>query len=194
MPAPWLIPAILTAAGTLWQNREAGKQARKNREFQERMSSTAEQRRVDDLREARLNPALAYGGGASTPGGGQANVGNAIQDGVSSAQAARALQQQLKIGDETLNLTRNQAHKTAVEGREAATRIELLEQDRDFKKILQPESIRLTRADARLRELMIPGAQNTAQLEEMMGTIKPGISSAAQIARILSEIMKTMRK
>lgn len=53
-------------------------EAQKNRDWQERMSNTAYQRAVLDMRKAGINPILAYQqGGATTPGGSAAAAGMA---------------------------------------------------------------------------------------------------------------------
>lgn len=53
-------------------------QAQLNRDFQERMSSTAHQREVQDLIAAGLSPVLSANAGATTPGGAMAQTSDNI--------------------------------------------------------------------------------------------------------------------
>ena len=62
--------AIIDFAGGLLRNQHERKEAKRNRSFQEQMSSTAYQRVMADMQKAGLNPILAGKlGGASTPSG-----------------------------------------------------------------------------------------------------------------------------
>lgn len=84
----WWMPLLAAGASYLGQqntNAENKKEAKKNREFQERMSSTAHQREVGDLSAAGLNPLLSANSGASSPSGAQAQVANPFEGLVSAA-------------------------------------------------------------------------------------------------------------
>lgn len=85
----------LKAGGAALQNSAQKQMAKNQMQFQERMSNTAYQRAMADMRKAGLNPILAGKlGGASTPGGAMPNIANIFGDGVNSAIAAKATENQ----------------------------------------------------------------------------------------------------
>lgn len=157
---PWSFAAPVIGAGAdIWSankyasgqqeaNERSLQSAREQMVFQERMSSTAHQRQVADLRAAGLNPVLSANSGASTPVGSSAEAENAAPDtrgivpkGVDTAVNLMHLKKQFEQADAGIYLNvaaagREEANARVLKNtaRENAAHADMTEMMRDYAK------------------------------------------------------------
>lgn len=154
--------------GGMQANKASARQSAAQMDFQERMSTSAHQREVGDLRAAGLNPILSGTGGrgASSPAGAQAPQRNVMEGVPSTALAAVKAKQEIKNMKSTQRLTDFAARKTQLEGFNAALSYDLIDQQSGraaAEAEIARRNLGMTNMDYELRELNLKGDKDAAR-------------------------------
>lgn len=111
-----LIGGVASAYGVKQTNAANERISQKQMDFQERMSNTAYQRSMNDMRKAGLNPMLAYSqGGASSPQGASYQSQDSATAGISTALQLRSAKEQINTQKSQQLLNQTNAGKAAAE-------------------------------------------------------------------------------
>lgn len=201
---PWIVPLVAAGAqalGSIWSAHSANKQ-------QEKLSNTAHQREVADLKAAGLNPVLSAGGtGASSPSLHEADLSKVVGSALQVRQAKADIDLTVAQTESALSAANESRVRAGdILNSAAAGRLERITTARDLEKLnfqqqksLLPIALsraqaelessmsgsRLVAARAALAELQKSGAGNVSDFEKRIGEAGPAVQFLIQLFKLL---------